>query len=265
MKQLLKFEFRKLFRMKSLYICSAVIVLLTLFTFGALKIMEMIMTNGEIMSAVGITELSVTGMEFLNAKYCMVSALSGTDISILISIVVALLFCTDFSTGAIKNIVAKGYSRISIFFAKYIASVAASVILTAVCWLSGFVIGFSFWGEIGDDWIVSVLIIMGVQLLIMLAYCSIVCAFSALFKRTAIVIVLSIFLPTVLEVVLLVVDIVINSPTFSVSSYWLSSCLYDISYISAQSADIVRAAVTSGVYIAVLTAVGVFASNKSEV
>ena len=107
MKQLLKFEFRKLFRMKSLYICSAVIVLLTLFTFGALKIMEMIMTNGEIMSAVGITELSVTGMEFLNAKYCMVSALSGTDISILISIVVALLFCTDFSTGAIKNIVAK--------------------------------------------------------------------------------------------------------------------------------------------------------------
>ncbi len=90
MKKLLKFELYKLKKTKSLYICSAIILALLLFSL----LIRLILTKtwGE--------EL----MEKPSAVGSMLSSINSSDFILVVGIFIALYVCSDFSQHTIKNI-----------------------------------------------------------------------------------------------------------------------------------------------------------------
>lgn len=93
MSRLLKFEFRKLFRQKSFYICGIILlglILLTTFTMNLLLEMSqsMIEADGVSVTVMG-DESTFTGL------YMLATALSNSNFSIVFAVFVSLFVCSD--------------------------------------------------------------------------------------------------------------------------------------------------------------------------
>ena len=112
MKKLLTLEFRKLSRQKSFYVCGALAVA---FVFLSAALTKLIVQNSEDAT-----------MTLPSAVDTLASALQGANATLLIGIFTALFVCGDHSDGTIKNIYAKGYTRTSVYFAKFAVVIAAA-------------------------------------------------------------------------------------------------------------------------------------------
>lgn len=145
MSRLLKFEFRKLFRQKSFYICGIILlglILLTTFTMNLLLEMSqsMIEADGVSVTVMG-DESTFTGL------YMLATALSNSNFSIVFAVFVSLFVCSDHTNDTLKNVIAKGYGRVPIYASKYIVSLVAATVYTVFCWLTGFLSGTALWGR----------------------------------------------------------------------------------------------------------------------
>ena len=102
MNNLIKFEFRKLFKSKSFYICLLICIGLVLLSGLTTKIM---VESREVID--------------LPSKYSMLQgAVSFGNITLISAIYTALFVCEDESSNTLKNIYAKGYTRGNVFISK---------------------------------------------------------------------------------------------------------------------------------------------------
>ncbi len=267
MNRLFKFEFRKLFRQKSFYICGGVLVgliLLSAFTMNLL----LSFSQDAAVSADGITVAMTAEDSVFSGLYMLTSALSGSDFSIVLAVFIALFVCSDHNNGTLKNIIAKGYGRSAIYASKYIVSLIASTILTCVCWLTGFLSGTAFWG-VGslpeEGTALGFLGILLLQLLASFAYTSLFFMISALLKRTGGSIAVGIIAPLVVVMIVSMIDAFINSESFSLSEYWLDSCYTEIAATFVPSDTAIRCLVCFLIYIAIFTVCGHLVYRRHEV
>ena len=129
MKKLLDFELRKLFRQKSLYICTGITIGLSVFTLIVLYIVAR-------MGAYDDGTVSVvSGIGSLTTLDGLVGALSNGSFGLLLCIVISIFVCADYSLKTVRNVLGKGYSNTEIMFSKYIASVVAAIFMMLVTWL----------------------------------------------------------------------------------------------------------------------------------
>lgn len=143
MGQLFRFEFRKLFRQKSFYICGCVLIGLILLTAVTLNMIYSLSQGN--MEAGGVT-VSASDDGFLyTGIYMLVGAVSSSNFTIVLAVFLSLFVCSDYTNGTLKNIIARGYSRTRIYAVKYMVSLAATTVYTIVCWLTGFFAGTAFW------------------------------------------------------------------------------------------------------------------------
>ena len=128
MTKLLKFEWRKLWRQKSLYIC---------FGIGLLIIALSLLSMKNIFNTVddAMTTLFVS----LNAGFTS-----------FLGIFIALFVCQDFAQQTIKNIYARGYRRTTVYFAKYFISLAATLLMAFLYMAFGFVWTLMLGGKVGS-------------------------------------------------------------------------------------------------------------------
>lgn len=264
MKNLLKFEFRKLFQMKTLYIFSGILVAFLVFTVGTYKMMDVLMQETGIMAETGM-DISMFGLSSFSGKDFLVSALYNSEITIALAVVISLLLCTDYSSGTIKNIVAKGYSRAEIFFSKFLAAITVTVIFTVICWISGFILGTAFWKNPGDGWEISIFYNLFAQLILMIVYCSMFCLLASLIKKTGGVITLSIVIPIAMDLIIQIIDLFINSENFSLGDYWFQSYITKLSNTAVSTDTITYGLIAAVLYIAVFTGLNILVTRKSEV
>ena len=130
MGKLLHFEFHKLIRQKSFYICLAVAVAMLFISTYTTYLMQK--------DAVDVSQMGIDGMSV------MIGAVSGGTLSMVIGVFVPLFVCEDYVSGTIRNIVTRGYTRLGIFLAKLIAVLFASAIMTIVCMAAGYLVGVLF-------------------------------------------------------------------------------------------------------------------------
>ena len=104
MGKLLHFEFHKLIRQKSFYICLAVAVAMLFISTYTTYLMQK--------DAVDVSQMGIDGMSV------MIGAVSGGTLSMVIGVFVPLFVCEDYVSGTIRNIVTRGYTRLGIFSAK---------------------------------------------------------------------------------------------------------------------------------------------------
>lgn len=208
MKNLLKFEYSKLFKQKSFYVCTILILVFS--------------TIGMLLSRALSKSLE---MDF-SPEYILLNAFSESNFTMISGIFLVLFVCTDFDNGTIKNIYSRGFSKTKVYFAKLIASFTAIIIMFVITLLFTLIIScilFTGTAEAGN----YILLIFG-QLILLLASSSFVIAITFLFKKIGPAITIAILGPILISTLLSLLDAFLKNNDLSFESYWLISIESDL-------------------------------------
>lgn len=132
MGKLLKFEWRKLWQQKSLYIIFSIGFISTILYVLLAKIMLDIFHAN------------------LNATESMLSVLIMSNFVSLLGIFIAIFACSDYSQHTIKNIYARGYNRSAVYFSKYLISLFVSIVIAILYIAFGFLFVLISGGYVGS-------------------------------------------------------------------------------------------------------------------
>ena len=253
MGKLLKFELSKIKKIKSIYICSIIMVLTLFINFLTLWGMEYL--TGELADA----ELGMMEMFFQNDMITSVlSAASNGSFTMLCGIVIALFVCSDYSQGTVKTVVAKGFSRTRIYFAKLVSVAVMSVLMYLIVILFGWLFGMMFFGfDAPTDarW----LGVLAVQFVSAIAFAAFAFFLSAVLRKSALAIVMLIAIPTVLELVLTLIDLFAET---HIGDYWITTVFTMLSQASVELDRIIISLVLSLAYVVVFIVSGWAISRK---
>lgn len=268
MRELLRFEFHKLFRAKVLYICAGVMILLIVLFIGIDKLTDMgLEAVGLQLSEDEFSEemFSIMGIGFgaNNGMTRMLSAMSNVYVMVLFGVFIAVYTCGDYGNGVIKNILTKGYSRTKVFFAKYIVTLSASLCYGLIAFLTGFVTGSAFW-NIGNQWGIQVIGLLALQLLAIAAYNAFFQFLAAALKKMGPAMALSIVIPIMLPLVITIVQL-LTQTDITLSRYWLAGCIDSVSKAGASAADTLTSGLVSAAYLLLCTLFGWLIARKREV
>ena len=260
MAALLKFELRKLFQNKALYICLGITLFLLIINTITAKVMDDILAEE---MAAAYAEM---GMNY-ESSFSALSLLKGTfnnNTAIVEGIVVALIVCEDFTGDIIKNIYSKGYTRTQVYFSKMISSFIGFfgiyLIGTIVSFLLGVILSGKL-GTVGENFALSIVCIV----LIVLAYFSIYYALSIIFKKTAPAIILSILGPTLVYILLVLIDAFIKDGKFSISDYWITGLMTNLALVDVEKNFIIAGFIIPICLIAGFTCLSFFLNERKDV
>ena len=260
MAALLKFELRKLFQNKALYICLGITLFLLIINTITAKVMDDILAEE---MAAAYAEM---GMNY-ESSFSALSLLKGTfnnNTAIVEGIVVALIVCEDFTGDIIKNIYSKGYTRTQVYFSKMISSFIGFfgiyLIGTIVSFLLGVILSGKL-GTVGENFALSIVCIV----LIVLAYFSIYYALSIIFRKTAPAIILSILGPTLVYILLVLIDAFIKDGKFSISDYWITGLMTNLALVDVEKSFIIAGFIIPICLIAGFTCLSFFLNERKDV
>ena len=250
MKNMLRLEFTKLKRQKSFYICLA--IMLGLAFLNTLTAKAVLSTIPELLGGMygsGIQSL-MTGM-------------SDSSFTIVASIFVALFVCQDYSQQTVKNIYARGYSRISVYISKMIATFVAATVMFVVVEAAAFGFGSMFFG-VGEVENFRFLGIIGAQYVVMMANMALAFAVSAILRKNGGAIPIIIVAPIVVTILLGLADALIKSETLSLADYYINSFLNSLMSLNVTNERMIECIIGALIYIPVLLVGGMFINKRVE-
>lgn len=233
--KLLNFEFRKLIRQKSFYICIAAMLALLV---GSAYTTELMTAKS------GVEDPSLSGISYL------MEAISGSALSAVLAVFIPLFICEDYASGTIRNIITRGFSRLEMFIAKLIAVLAATVLMTAVCLAAAYLVGTAFWGagepSLGSEQIKILLC----QLAVIAAYATMFFAISSMLQKVGGSIAICLILPMAAVILLSLADAALAEREIELSGYWIENLGRSLASVEAEAEDIKKALIGSGCYFA---------------
>ncbi len=247
--KLLRFEFRKLMQSRGFYICTAILILLSGLSVYTAKFAQ---------DQLGITNPDASGIQSL------MEALPTSSITMLLGIFIALFVCEDYTSGTIRNILTRGYSRLSIYAAKFVAVIFATVVMSTFCCLASYAVGAYFWGNGDASFGAEQIKILFYQLAVMLAYAALFFAVCSIIQKTGGSIACCVVLPLLVTVILKLADTALFEREIELTSYWLESISHSIASVSAEGEDLHRALFGSGIYTIASLVIGWLATMKRE-
>lgn len=233
--KLLNFEFRKLIRQKSFYICIAAMLALLV---GSAYTTELMTAKS------GVEDPSLSGISYL------MEAISGSALSAVLAVFIPLFICEDYASGTIRNIITRGFSRLEMFIAKLIAVLAATVLMTAVCLAASYLVGTAFWGagepSLGSEQVKILLC----QLAVIAAYATMFFAISSMLQKVGGSIAICLILPMAAVILLSLADAALAEREIELSGYWIENLGRSLASVEAEAEDIKKALIGSGCYFA---------------
>lgn len=233
--KLLNFEFRKLIRQKSFYICIAAMLALLV---GSAYTTELMTAKS------GVEDPSLSGIIYL------MEAISGSALSAVLAVFIPLFICEDYASGTIRNIITRGFSRLEMFIAKLIAVLAATVLMTAVCLAASYLVGTAFWGagepSLGSEQIKILLC----QLAVIAAYATMFFAISSMLQKVGGSIAICLILPMAAVILLSLADAALAEREIELSGYWIENLGRSLASVEAEAEDIKKALIGAGCYFA---------------
>ena len=247
MRNLLRFEYHKIFRQKSFYVCFGIV-------FG------MIFLNALLMKSLQDGEADVV---FRAAEFCE-SALSSASFSMILGIFTALFVCDDYSNNTLKNIYARGYSREKVYVSKYIASASVSLVMAVLCVAFAFALPIAIGGsEIAlDSRLIGNLL---AQLVVILGYHALYFAVAMFIGKVGGSVAFNLVGPSLILTALTLITSLLKIETLSFGNYWLDSAMKSLSAGSTDGSLLVRAVVMAAVYIGILIGGGLMLNHKKEI
>ena len=216
MLELIKFEFRKVLRSKYMYIILGIGVVFALFTPVTIWAMNLI--------AEQLEQPTTPFSAYLSAK-----AAIGSSFSLFAGIFIGIFATEDFAQHTNKNIIARGYTRLQLYFSKYIVSLCLLICFALLQVLASLALGAIMFGDGGlsiDD---NLAVIIFGQLLCILAYHSLFFGISYAISKTAGAIIINVLVTQAVSTILALIDIFINNEELVLSYYWIDGVLSNLS------------------------------------
>ena len=210
MGKLIRFEFRKLFRSRYFYVVMGIAMLFIVMTGITYTIIKALVAGG---AATGVTTTS----------YSFIKGALGNNFTILIAVFVAIAATEDNASGTMKNVIGRGYSRLKVFLSKYLVSLIAVIIISALVVLVAILYGTLAFdkGEITDNLAV---IICG-QLFSLVAYHAVFYAIASGFGKIGPAIAVCIIGPMGVTLALTIANTALAGKTgldkYLPGNYWL--------------------------------------------
>ena len=257
MMNLLRLEFRRLFRAKSFYICTVISLVMILISAATTKmVLNMASSAEEFGEAFGSMLQTPTSFSLLKST-------ASSSLTMVLAIFLSIFVTEDYTSDTIKNVYSKGHSRDRVFFAKCISAFAASIIMILVCALFSFALGKIFFGEVGTpgkNYASSLL----AELVILLAYVSLFFTIAIAFKKTGTSIAVSIIGPLLVGLLLTLGNTMIKSDDVNLSDYWLDSRLTILSQSDVPFKEVWIGFVVGAVVLLAAGAIGFVVNRSSE-
>ena len=247
MKNLLGFEFHKLFRAKSFYICTAVIFLMSFLT---------ILVNKLFLSSTEMASLMPDAMQ------TMLSAVSSSNFTMIAGIFIAIFACYDYEQQTIKNIYSHGFSRNKVYFAKLIICSIATIIMFALTLLFNYLLGLTMLNGATKDGNYLGLVLG--QLIYVVAYCSFVFAINLIVKKVGISIAFAILGPSLITLLITLIDSLLKIKDFKISSYWFGKFIEDLTNLATTANRLWTVMGLSLIYALIFILGGYLINKKQE-
>lgn len=257
---LLKSDFYKLIRSKSLKICWLIVlffaVIVPIINNAVMdQIEKQINSNG-----------SIT-MPIYDGFHAIFDSFSGAgNILIILAILVPIYVSSEFTNGTMKNIASKSFTRTQIYLSKLIVMlivntiimisfVAVSTVTSTILW------GF---GEPTKDALFQILRLFGLEILLFCGLTALFNMISMLIKNVGGSIAVSICILIFTEIIILILHTFVFKDT-DISKFWI---VYNTSTISALklTSESIRIALINGIgFIIIPTIFGCYMFNKKDI
>ena len=252
MKNLLKFEFHKLFRQKSFYICAAVMI--------GFSILSIILTH--LLAKTAPQDL----VDMINAPRSLwdvlIATLGGANFTLISGIFIAIFVCEDFSNGAIKNIYSRDFSKTKVFFAKLIVVLCAVLLMFFANLIVSAIIGLILFGV--DLYHPKYIGLLFSQLALIVGYSAFTFAISIIFKKMGPAIAISILVPLGISLIFSLLDVAFGLETLLVADFWLDGIATRLSTVATSPLQIGLSALGCIIYACIFIAVSWFINKKLE-
>lgn len=289
---LIKTDFKKLFSLKSFYICSGLIVVFS--------ILMMIIVNMSADLAISMYEnaaddvkagktldssteviynsvetekanYAAKGEEFDIKEYFSIKGVSelppGKSYQvyiIMICVVISLFVSTEFSQGTMKNVVSRGFSRTSIYFSKVIVSMALSLIylifnkivnVTLVSIIYGF-------GETTAT-AFEIFKVIGVEILLIFAFTSLFVMIAMVTRSTAGAMALNIISCTTVGSLLILGNMAFKD--IKLENYYLEGGISNIMSLHPSEESLRNGVIMAAIYLISTSIIGLISFKKADI
>lgn len=223
MSGLIRADFKKLFKGKTLLVCSIIAV-----CFGALMIYIMNMSMNMIDSQLGMMssimgedmEIALSGIPQRNV-WAMVSYLfTDSDVGILTAICICVFITSEYSMGTFKNAVSRGFSRTQIYISKFIVSVVSSLIIISLFVIGGTIVAFICMPTGTDVSAWQMIAMILTYLFLAVAATSMYLMFAMLFRKTGVSVAASICIVVFVSSIFEVLNVFIENFS-NYSRFWI--------------------------------------------
>ena len=256
MSRLLRFNFRKLCRQKSFYLCLG-ITLVMLALSGLLY--KVILDTAE-----GLNMGAFMSISSFNSVSFALMGMDNSSFIMIMGVVIALMVCDDYEQHTVKIIFARGYSRLQFYFSKLVTAFAAITVAFLIVEPAAFGIGAAFFG-VGEVDMGKAFALLAIQYVAVLANAAFIFMLSCIFRRTGLSIAAALVAPTVITLILQLADAFIRSESIKVADFWMSSCFATLSQLSAETEKMMFCLGLCSAYTVIFVVIGALISRKTEV
>ena len=155
--------------------------------------------------------------------------IGGGFSTLFMAIFICIWVIGEYGKGAARNVVGKGYFRNSIFLAKYFSSVLISLVLDTAIIMVSVLTGVAVMGtaRTGENFLQDCLAYVGVQLMLSVAFSSIIAAVSEFTRNLAAGIGISILLTALSSTLANGLDLLFKAVhvDFKASDYWITNVM----------------------------------------
>lgn len=245
MQKLISFEFRKILRQKSLYICLIIVL-------GLIGLMAVVNA-----SLAKNPDLDVT---FSVAGFTK-SALSSSSFFMVLGIFIALYCCDDVSNNTLKNLYSRGFSRRQVYFSKYVVSLLVSEGFALLCFLFAFIMGKATASDAEGGKVFGSIVS---QLVVTVAYHAVFFSVATVIGKVGGSVAVNIAGPILVLTVLTLITSLLKLENVNLGDYWLDSAVTGLTAVEIQTKAFVKAIVMGVIYTAAFATAGYFFYKKKE-
>ena len=251
MVNLLKSDFYRLLKSKSLYICAAVGAFLMMISLIAVKLLSTMPEVSDEMPFPG-------ALDFGHVIF------TGADVHLLMAIFISIFVTAEFVHGTMKNTISKGYSRTLVYLSKIITSTVASYFIMLVMFIVSVATYMVIYGELGSLSGKEILIIF-IELLLHTALASVFVLIAMVVRNNggtiAInIICITLIFPQIFNLLDAIFDLKINFRDYSL----VNNITMYYGFIPLKD-DIIRSVIVGVVYLVFVTLLGIIVFKKKDV
>lgn len=268
-----KAECYKLTKSKNLLICALTIMGVICLLYGMLTVADKIAngdmengTAGVVVSQSGQEDITFSLME-MNAADVLQQLFSGDLMALVLACFSSIMVAGEYGSGAIKNIVGKGYPRGTIYLARYLSIALGTVLLLifgAAVNMAGAAVVLgkdAFYTGVWRD----VSAYMGLQFLICIALSAVFTLVAEIGRNMAAAITMCIGTVIIPELLAGVLDMLFNRTGFQPSGYWLISMCESCPVSGLEAGFAGRTVGIALAWIVAALAVGVWHFRKADI